>query len=153
MQEQQTATILYRAVDSARETIEFMLSPKRDLVAAKMFLRLALSGGGPRPHVINVDGHPAYSAAVAELKQTGELSQRCRCRTSPYLNNVIGQDHRFIKKRISASLGFRSADGACPTIEGYEAMHAIRKGQIRWVAKDDPVARRQFIHSIFGVAA
>jgi transposase-like protein len=51
---------LYRAVDSAGETIEFMLSPKRDLIAAKMFLRLALSGGGPTPRVINVDGHPAY---------------------------------------------------------------------------------------------
>ena len=49
--------ILYRAVDSAGETIEFMLSPKRDLNAATLFLRLALSGGRPRPRVINVDGH------------------------------------------------------------------------------------------------
>jgi hypothetical protein len=69
------------------------------------------------------------------------------------LNNVIEQDHRFIKKRIVASLGFRSPDGACRTIEGYEAMHAIRKGQIRWVPKGDSVAQRLFIHSIFGVAA
>jgi transposase-like protein len=60
---------LYRAVDSAGETIEFMLSPKRDLIAATMFLRLALSGEGPRPRVINVDGHPAYASAVADLKQ------------------------------------------------------------------------------------
>jgi transposase-like protein len=59
---------LYRAVDSAGETIECMLSPKRDLIAAKLFLRLALSSGGPRPRVINVDGHPAYASAVAELK-------------------------------------------------------------------------------------
>jgi len=144
---------LYRAVDSAGETIEFMLSPKRDLIAATLFLRLALSGGRPRPRVINVDGHPAYAGAVAELKQTGELSRRCRCRTAPYLNNIIEQDHRFIKKRITASLGFRSAEGACRTIEGYEAMHAIRKGQVRWVAKGDPIAQRQFIHSILGVAA
>jgi transposase-like protein len=57
---------LYRAVDSAGETIEFILSPKRDLVAAKLFLRFALSGGGPRPRVINVDGHPAYASAVAD---------------------------------------------------------------------------------------
>jgi transposase-like protein len=48
---------LYRAIDSAAETIEFMLSPKRDLIAAKLFLRLALSSGGPRPRVIDVDGH------------------------------------------------------------------------------------------------
>jgi len=103
--------------------------------------------------VINVDGHPAYAGAVAELKQTGELGRGCRCRTAPYLNNIIEQDHRFIKKRITASLGFRSVDGACRTIEGYEAMHAIRKGQVRWVAKGDPVAQRQFIHTIFGIAA
>jgi len=144
---------LYRAVDSAGETIEFMLSPKRDLIAATLFLRLALSRGGPRPRVINVDGHPAYAGAVAELKQTGELGRGCRCRTAPYLNNIIEQDHRFIKKRITSSLGFRSVDGACRTIEGYEAMHAIRKGQVRWVAKGDPVAQRQFIHTIFGIAA
>ena len=144
---------LYRADDSAGETIEFMLSPKRDLTAAKRFLRLALSGVAPSPRVINVDGHPAYPSAIAELKQSGELGRRCRCRTSPYLNNVIEQDHRFIKKRITASLGFRSTEGALRTIEGYEAMHAIRKGQIRWVAKGDPVGQRQFIHTIFGVAA
>lgn len=143
---------LYRAVDSVGETIEFMLSPKRDLVAAKLFLRLALSGA-PRPRVINVDGHPAYASAIAELKQTGELGQRCRCRTAPYLNNIVEQDHRFIKKRIAASLGFRSADGASRTIAGYEAMHAIRKGQVRWVSKGDAIAQRQFIHTIFGIAA
>ena len=144
---------LYRALDSAGETIEFMLSPKRDLIAAKLFLRLALSGGRPRPRVINVDGHPAYASAIAELKENGELGRRCRCRTAPYLNNVIEQDHRFIKKRITASLGFRSVDGALRTIAGYEAMHAIRKGQIRWVPKGDAVAQRQFIHSILGIAA
>ena len=130
-----------------------MLSPKRDLIAATLFLRLALLGGGPRPRVINVDGHPAYASAVAELKQTDALGRRCRCRTAPYPNNIIEQDHRFIKKRITASLGFRSVEGACRTIEGYEAMHAIRKGQVRWVAKGDPIAQRQFIHTIFGIAA
>ena len=67
---------LYRAVDSAGETIEFMLSPKRDLIAAKLFLRLALSRGGSRPRVINVDDHPAYATAIAELKQAGELGRR-----------------------------------------------------------------------------
>jgi hypothetical protein len=90
-------------------------------------LRFALSGALPCPRMINVDGHPAYASAVAELKQTGELARRCRCRTAPYLNNIIEQDHRFIKKQITASLGFRSMEGACRTIEGYEAMHAIRK--------------------------
>ena len=62
---------LYRAVDFAGETIEFMLSPNRDLIATKPFLRLALSGAAPMPRVINVDGHPAYVSAVADLKETG----------------------------------------------------------------------------------
>jgi transposase, IS6 family len=145
---------LYRAVDSTGETIDFVLSPNRDLVAAKLFLRLALSGAsGVRPRVINVDGHPAYARAIAELKQSGDLSRRCRCRPSPYLNNIIEQDHRFIKKRITASLGFRSVDGAWRTIEGYEAMHMIRKGQIRRLEKGDTAGQRQFIHSLFGIAA
>jgi transposase, IS6 family len=143
---------LYRAVDSAGETIDFTLSPKRDLIAAKLFLRLALSAR-IRPRVINVDGHPAYARAIADLKRSGELGRRCRCRTSPYLNNIIEQDHRFIKKRITASLGFRSAKGAWRTIDGYEAMHAIRKGQVRWLAKGDAVGQRQFIHTLFGIAA
>jgi transposase-like protein len=123
---------LYRAVDSAGETIEFMLPPRRDLVAAKLFLRLALCGGGSPPRVINLDGHPAYASAIAELKRSGELSRRCRCRTAPYVNNIIEQDHRFIKKGITAGIGFRSAEGAWRTITGYEAMRAIRKGQVRW---------------------
>jgi len=81
---------LYRAVDSTGETIDFVLSPNRDLIAAKLFLRLALTGAnGVRPRVINVDGHPAYARAIAELKESGDLSRRCRCRPSPYLNNII----------------------------------------------------------------
>ena len=70
---------LYRAVDSAGEMIEFMLSPKRDLIAAKLFLRLALSGGGPRPRVINVDGHPAYSSANRRRVQAerSKVTRRC----------------------------------------------------------------------------
>jgi IS6 family transposase len=74
-----------------------MLSPKRDLVAVKHFLQLALWRSGVRPRVINVDGHPAYAHAIAELKEAGELGARCRCRTAPYLNNIVEQDHRFIR--------------------------------------------------------
>ena len=119
---------LYRAVDSTGKTKDFMLSPKRDLVAAKHFLQLALwhTREAP-PRVINVDGHPAYATAIAELKQSGQLAKRCRCRRSPYMNNIVEQDHRFIKKRIVAGLWFRSVSGALNTIAGYEAMHMIRK--------------------------
>src|SRR5439155_11075883 len=125
-----------------------------DLVAAKQFLQLALHrNGAVRPRVINVDGHPTYATAISELKQSGELGRRCRCRPSPYLNNVLEQDHRFIKKRIAASLWFRSVGGALRTIEGYEAMNMIRKGQIRWLAKGDTVGQLRFIERVFGIAA
>ena len=68
-------TYLYRAVDSTGATIDFMLSPKRDLTAAKLFLRLALSGtGGIRPRVINVDGHPAYARAIRRVEAVGRSS-------------------------------------------------------------------------------
>lgn len=144
---------LYRAIDSAGDTIDFLLSPHRDLIAAKAFLRLALNAGRVRPRVINVDGHPAYASAIDELKQEGHLSRGCRCRASPYMNNIIEQDHRFVKKRVIASQGFRSATGALSTIAGYEAMNIIRKGQIRWLPKGDVAGQKCFIERTLGVAA
>jgi transposase-like protein len=103
--------------------------------------------------VINVDGHQAYAQAIAELKAKRELGRRCRYRRCPYLNNVVEQDHRFIKKRVAADLGFRSVVGAMNTIDGYEAMHMIRKGQVRWLPKGDVVGQRAFIHNLFGIGA
>ena len=147
-------TYLYRAVDSTGETIDFMLSPKRDAVAAKHFLQMALwRAGEVRPRVINVDGHASYPAAIKELKETGALSRRCQVRPCPYLNNVLEQDHRFVKKRIAASLWFRSVDGALRTIQGYEAMNMIRKGQVNWLAKGDIVGQVRFIERVFGLTA
>src|SRR5215831_9787055 len=78
-------TYLYRAIDSAGNTIDFLLSPKRDRIGAKGFLQLALwQAGRFRPRVINVDGHPAYPPAIEQLKRAGELGQRCRSRRAPY---------------------------------------------------------------------
>jgi transposase-like protein len=145
-------TYLYRAIDSAGNTIDFMLSPKRDLTAAKAFLQLAiLRVGARRPRVINVDGHPAYPSAVEELKQSGELGRNCRCRRAPYLNNILEQDHRFVKKRVTASQWFRSIGGALNTIAGYEAMNIIRKGQIRWLPKADILGHMRFIERTLGL--
>jgi len=147
-------TYLYRAIDSAGNTINFLLSPYRDAVAAKALLQLAIKQAGKvQPRVINVDGHPAYPAAVADLQQSGELGRNCRCRRSPYINNMVEQDHRFVKKRVVASQWFRSVDGALNTIAGYEAMNIIRKGQIRWLPKTDVVGQVRFIERIFGLAA
>ena len=89
---------------------------------------------------------------MEELKRSGDLSYRCRCRRVPYLNNILEQDHRFVKKRITASQWFRSVDGALNTIAGYEAMNIIRKGQIRWVPKGDVNGQVRFIERMFGMA-
>jgi transposase, IS6 family len=147
-------TYLYRAIDSAGNTIDFLLSPSRDLVAAKGILQLAITQASRvRPRVINVDGHPAYPAPVADLKHSGALGRRCRCRRSQYMNNILEQDHRYVKKRVVASQWFRSVDGALNTIAGYEAMNIIRKGQIRWLPKTDIVAQVHFIERTLGIAA
>ena len=147
-------TYLYRALDSEGNTIDFMLSPHRDRTAAKHFLQLALwRVGHLGPRVINVDGHPAYPAVIVELKRSSALHSRCQYRRSPYINNVIEQDHRFIKKRIVASQWFRSVEGALHTIQGYEAMHMLRKGQIRWVKKGDIIGQVRFVNRLFSLAA
>jgi transposase, IS6 family len=147
-------TYLYRALDSEGNTIDFMLSPYRDRLAAKHFLQPALwRAGHLRPRVINVDGHPAYPSVVAELKKGGELQKACQYRRSPYKNNIIEQDHRFIKRRIVASQWFRSVEGALHTIQGYEAMHMIRKGQVRWLNKGDIAGLVRFVNRVFGLAA
>jgi transposase-like protein len=91
--------------------------------------------------VTNVLFRRAYLRAVAAS------------RPESYLNNVLEQDHRFIKKRIAARLWFRSVRGALNTIAGYESMHMIRKGQIRWLEKGDVIGQIRFIHQIYGIAA
>jgi transposase-like protein len=147
-------TYLYRAVDSTGATIDFLLSARRDAPAAKRFLQKALrSAGHPRPRVINVDGNPAYPKVIVELKRAGELGRRCRCRPVRYLNNIVEQDHRAVKRRVRACQGFRSFAAAARTIQGIETVNMIRKGQVRWLAKDDIVGQVAFVRRLFGLAA
>ena len=121
---------LYRAVDSTGATIDFLLSAKRDEVAAKRFLAKAFGGENhPAPRVINTDKHAAYPPAIAELKADGLLDENSKHRPVQYLNNILEQYHRAIKCRVRASQHFRSFWGAWRTIAGYEAIHMIRKGQ------------------------
>ena len=89
-------TYLYRAVDSTGATIDFLLSARRDAAAAKRFFQKALrSPDRRRPRVINVDGNPSYPKVIAELKKSGELGRRCRCRPVRYLNNIVEQASRY----------------------------------------------------------
>ena len=143
---------LYRAVDSTGDTIDFLLSAKRDAAAAKRFLQKALrSPSHPRPRVINVDRNPSYPKAISELRRTGELSRCCRCRPIRYLNNIVEQDHRAIKRRVRASQGFRAFHSASRTLQGIETMNMIRKGQVRWIAKDDVAGQAMFVEDILGL--
>ena len=121
---------LYRAVDSSGATIDFLLSAKRDAATAQRFLTKALGGENhPHPRVINTDKYAAYPPAIVQLKDEGVLEENCQHRLVQYLNNVLEQDHRAIKRRVRASQHFRSFWGAWRTIAGYEAIHMIRKGQ------------------------
>jgi transposase, IS6 family len=121
---------LYRAVDSSGATTDFLLSAKQDAAAAERFLSKALGGANhTHPRVINTDKHAAYPPAIMRLKAEGALEEDCQHRPVQYFNNVLEQDHRAIKRRVSASQYFRSFWGAWRTIAGYEAIHMIRKSQ------------------------
>lgn len=127
---------LYRAVDSLGNTLEFMLSAKRDARAAERFFRQALkSTHNQQPRVINVYKNAAYPSAIDELKADQTLPKTTELRRVKYLNNIVEQDHRAIKRLVNPGMGFRSFNTARRTLRGYEAMNMIRKGQIQGVEK------------------
>ncbi len=170
---------LYRAVDAFGNTLEFLLSPTRDAEAAKHFFVKALrsvvcsasqacptdekeaeaprstepTAPGSVPRVINVDKNAAYPKAIAELKASGVLPESVELRQVKYLNNIVEQDHRFIKRRVKPGLGFFSFETAWRTLQGYEVMNMMRKGQMRGVEQGDIMGQVAFISSLFGVAA
>jgi IS6 family transposase len=97
---------------------------------------------------------PAPTAsAIAAVKEEGTLRRRCRHRLVQYLNNILEQDHRAIKRRVKAKQGFREFRAAWRTMAGYEPMHMIRKGQARWLSDDDVRQRNQFIDRLFDLSA
>jgi IS6 family transposase len=117
---------LYRAVDSTGQTIDFLLTAKRDAESAKRFFRQVFSAeGNPMARVLNVDKNPAYPAAVRALKAEGTLPRRVRLRQCRYLNNVVEQDHRVVKKRVWLAKGYGSFQSAWRTLQGIEAMNMI----------------------------
>jgi transposase, IS6 family len=109
-------------------TIDFLLSASRDAHAAKRLFRKALSTSlHPQPRVINTDLAPICTSAIPAINKEGTLRRRCRHRPVQYLNNIIEQDHRAIKRRINAKQGFREFHAARRTIRGYEAMNMFGK--------------------------
>ena len=140
---------LYRAVDAAGHTVDFLLSRSRDAEAARLFFRKAIQEiRHLPPDEIVSDGNPSYPLVIEQLKRERILRNRCRHRCSRYLNNAVEQDHRGIKRRVAAKQWFRSWDGARNTIAGYEAIHMLRKGQVPWVERKNAVAQMALFESI-----
>jgi transposase-like protein len=122
------------------------------VAAAKRFFRKALK----QPHTVNprtitVDKNSAYPIATKAMKRAGELWHFAKLPQVKFLNNIVGQDHRRIKRLVKPGLGFKSFVSASRTITGYKAM--IRKEQVVSAPVNDMKAQRDFIAALFSAAA
>jgi putative transposase len=126
---------LYRAVDKAGATVDFLLTAKRDRKAALRFLRKAINQHGV-PETITIDKSGANTAAIESYNEENEAD--IEIRQNKYLNNIVEQDHRAVKRVARPMLGFKSFRSAATTLAGVELMHMIRKGQLRVTGKLRP---------------
>jgi transposase-like protein len=144
---------LYRAVDSQGKTLEFWLSATRDTQAARRFFTRALSACHTvTPRVITVDKNAAYPKALKELKSVQVFPVTCELRQSKYLNNLVEQDHRCIKRLTKPGMGFFSFETAWQTLRGFEIMNMMRKGQMQGVEEGDVRGQVALVAKLFGVA-
>jgi putative transposase len=135
---------LYRAVDKAGATVDLLLTASRDRKAALRFLRKAAGRHGV-PRKITIDKSGANTAAIGSYNT--EHDADIEIRQIKYLNNIVEQDHRAIKRMTKPMLGFKSFWSAAITIAGIEIMHMIRKGQLRNTGKLRPA---QAFYSLAG---
>lgn len=144
---------LYRAVDSEGNTIDFYLSKNRKAQSAKRFFKKSLASCHvSKPRVLTVDKNLAYPKAVKQSQKEKCLPLDVELRQKKYLNNMVEQDHRFIKKRVRLMLGFQSFQTATKTLAGIETMHMIKKGQT--LQGEKSVKNQiQLIHNLFGLAS
>ena len=119
---------LYRAVDKEGNTIDFLLTRKRDKKAAKRFLIKAINHNG-FPEKITIDGSAANKAAIEEFNSDNDTT--IEVRQVKYLNNIVEQDHRGVKRITNSMLGFKSFDSASITLNGIEIVHMLRKRQLQ----------------------
>ena len=126
---------LYRAVDKEGSTVDFLLRAKRDANAAKAFFKKAIKHNG-RPEKVAVDKSGSNKAALDYCNRDISENEKIEIRQIKYLNNIIEQDHRFIKKRTKPTLGFKCFHSAQATIAGIESVRMIQKGQINGQTKN-----------------
>ena len=145
---------LYRAVDGAGRTVEFLLSAARDAAAARRFFLRALGHGRARaPQVVVTDRLASYKTALGGLKRDRWLPASVRHRRGRWPDNRVEQDHRRIKRRTRPMLGFKGFATARRALAGIESMAMLAKGQVRAVRPADAPAQRAFVLRIFGLAA
>jgi IS6 family transposase len=131
-----------------------MLSANRDVSAAKRFFKKMVWAGHRRlPFSVSVDKNAAYPEAFGTSRVERIVPPDCKLRRVKYLNNVIDQDRRFIKKKIRASQCFKSFHTAERTLEGIESTNMTRKSQVKRLAGSDTRGQAKFVASPFGVAA
>ena len=149
-----TCKYLYRAVDKEGQTIEFMLSAKRDFSAAKRFFKEMMRAEHRRlPFSTGVDKNAAYPEAFSCSQEERIVPKDCKLRRVKYLNNVIEQDHSFIKKKVRASQCFKSFHTAERTLAGIAAVNMMRKGQVKRLAGSDAVGQAKFVASLLRIVA
>ncbi len=120
-------TYYYRAVDKHGQTIDFLLSMTRDRQAARRFLKKAITQNG-KPSLVNIDQSGANTAGLKQVNR--DNNTRIKMRQCKYLNNIVEQDHRRIKRVTRPMLGFKNFDAAQRTLAGIEVMAMIKKGQM-----------------------
>ena len=132
---------LYRAVDKAGDTVDFLFRARRDKVAAQRYFEKAIGQNGA-PETVTVDKSGSNLAALQAVNAGRETP--IRIRQCKYLNNIVGQDHRAIKRIIKPMMGFRDFRCARIIVSGIEVMHMICKGQMRVEKGTHPSAAGQF---------
>ena len=118
---------LYRAVDKLGNTVDFLLTRRRQRMSAQSFLIKAI-GNNCRPRVINIDKSGSSTAAIKVYNKCS--FSKIKIGQCKYLNNIVEQDHRFIKWRVQNGLGFKSFESARQTLSGIEVVHMLRKNQM-----------------------
>src|SRR4029453_17085964 len=116
--------------DKHGKTVDFLLRRDRGTAATKAFFRKALATVAPRvPRKVTLDGHVPSKSALWQLRRKHRCWRNVEVRTSRYLNNIVEQDHRAIKRRCASMAGFKSFTNAAVTLVGIELGHRIRKRQ------------------------